>query len=107
MPRARRKPSYCHHRPTGQAYCRIDGRMVYLGAWDTPDSRSRYESEVEAWSLRQNPKASMLTIDDLVLRYLKHCETYYRTPEGRDTGETSNVKAACRYVVRECGTVRV
>lgn len=106
MPRVRQRPTYCLHKPSGRAYTRVDGRMVYLGDWDSEDSRDRFRVEVENWSLRQNPVGATLTVDDLALRYLKHCQTYYQK-DGRDTGETSNVKAALRYAIQECGTVRV
>ena len=39
-------PSYGHHKPSGQAYVRfITGgvrRFVYLGEYDTPESRAEY-----------------------------------------------------------------
>ena len=37
-----RIPKYCLHAPTGQAYVRVRGRMVYLGKHGTPASREAY-----------------------------------------------------------------
>jgi hypothetical protein len=88
MPRVRQRPSYCLHKPSGRAYTRVNGRMIYLGPWDTEESRGRFAEELEAWSLQQNPASRVLTVDDLALRYLRHCQTYYLR-DGRDTGETS------------------
>ena len=31
-----RIPSYRHHKPSGQAVVTLNGRDIYLGAWDTP-----------------------------------------------------------------------
>lgn len=42
----------------------------------------------------------MLTIDDLCLLYLCHCDGYYRK-DGQPTGETENNRRALRYVVAQ------
>ena len=42
--------------------------MIYLGAWDSQDSRTRFAAELESWSLHQNPLGGLLTVDDLTLR---------------------------------------
>ena len=39
----KKKPGYWNHKPSGQAYVRIDGKDHYLGAYDCPESRDRYE----------------------------------------------------------------
>ena len=38
MPRPKSPPRYEFHKPTGQAITRIDGRIIYLGKYDTPAS---------------------------------------------------------------------
>ena len=48
-----RLPSLCLHKPTGQAYVRLKGQMMYLGRHDKPKSRIRYMyifSEFETFS---------------------------------------------------------
>lgn len=47
MPR-QPKYAYCLHRPTGQAYVRIAGRIRYLGKYGTNDSRVRHRNLVAA-----------------------------------------------------------
>lgn len=50
MPSLRRRiPSYRHHRPTGQAVVRLDGRDHYLGRFGTPESRQRYDRLIAEW----------------------------------------------------------
>lgn len=49
MPARKRPPAYCLHRPTGQAFVRIDGRCIYLGRFNTADSRRRYQEELARW----------------------------------------------------------
>ena len=41
MPR-KSVPSYRLHKPSGQARTIIDGRHVYLGKYNSPESRQRY-----------------------------------------------------------------
>ena len=38
-----RVPSYRHHKPTGQAVVTLNGHDVYLGKWETKDSRAEYD----------------------------------------------------------------
>ena len=44
-------PKYSHHKPSGRAYVRVpDGpgrrRVIYLGAFGTPESRDAYALEI-------------------------------------------------------------
>ncbi len=42
MPRPRsKKPAYQHH-VSGQARVQLDGKLYYLGEYDSPESRARY-----------------------------------------------------------------
>jgi len=42
MPLCKRIPSYCLHRPWGQACVIIDGKHVYLGIYGSAQSREQY-----------------------------------------------------------------
>ena len=41
--RSFRTPSYRLHKPSGQAVVTINGRDIYLGGFNTPESRSEYD----------------------------------------------------------------
>ncbi|HOW72930.1 MAG TPA: hypothetical protein PKY77_20205 [Phycisphaerae bacterium] len=43
------KPSYRHHKPSDQAVVTIDGKDFYLGPYDTPESRSKYDRLIAMW----------------------------------------------------------
>ena len=44
MPRSPGKvPSYCHHKASGRAVVRIDGRDHYLGPFGCDDSHAEYQ----------------------------------------------------------------
>ena len=41
-----RVPSYSHHRATGQAYVKLNGKFVYLGTYGTEESRRKGEQVI-------------------------------------------------------------
>ena len=102
------KPSYLHHKPTGQARVRINGRDIYLGPYRSPESREKYEAVIAEW-FASNGDASRynLTIDDLVLLFLEFAENYYRRENDEPTGELRNLQHALRPLIRLFGRTRV
>lgn len=85
MSRRRSLPSYTLHKPSGQARVRIDGQDVYLGSYDSAESRERYAQLLlglarqrqvpalnEDWTQRPDFK-----VKELVLRYCLFAEEYY------------------------------
>ena len=51
MSQPRKQPRYCLHKSSGQARMRINGRDVYLGPHDSPESHERYERLMREWHL--------------------------------------------------------
>lgn len=98
MPR-KKKPGYWHHKPSGQAYVRLDGKDHYLGEYNSPESRDRYDEIVREWTVNQSADGVTLTVDELSLRYLQHARQHYRK-NGEETSEVSSIMAALRVVVR-------
>ena len=50
MPRSPGKvPSYCHHKASGRAVVRIDGRDHYLGPYGCDDSHAEYQRLIAQW----------------------------------------------------------
>src|SRR3954453_24214309 len=105
MPSKTRKvPSYRLHRPTGQAVVRLDGRDHYLGKFDTPTSHERYHRLIAEWlsaGFTAHPSGPAtplvdVTVSQLVLAYWRHCQTYYRQPDGTAASELDNIKLALR-----------
>ncbi len=44
-----RVPKYSHHKPTGQAYVRLNGKFLYLGKYGSDESHRRYEATIGTW----------------------------------------------------------
>lgn len=114
-----RIPNYRLHKATGQAVVVLRGRSVYLGKFDTPESRAKYDRvmarylagradpEHPATESASRPTTSAtrsadLSVAELVLRYWGHAKTYY-TKNGRPTGELYPLKQALRVLRRHFG----
>ena len=51
----RRIPKYSKHKASGQARVRIDGRTIYLGKYDSPDSHRKYDALIARWLSGEKP----------------------------------------------------
>jgi integrase len=87
----------------------IAGRDVYLGRHGTPESRAEYDRLVAEWLLQGRPQVarpvaggSDTTVNEMVLAYLKHVDSYY-VKNGKPTSEPRNIKLALRPVRRLYG----
>ncbi|QEL19848.1 tyrosine-type recombinase/integrase [Limnoglobus roseus] len=103
-------PAYCLHKPTGRAYVtvRVNGkrRPIYLGTYDSPESRQRY-AEVIA-GLKESPPAPPATptsppptppradllVADAYALWIAHCRVYYRLPDGSPSREQDHHRLA-------------
>ncbi len=79
-----RTPAYRFHKPSGQAVVTLNGRDFYLGRFNTPESRADYDRLIAEWLANgrrlpqsRNGQAVDLTINEILLAYLRYAETYY------------------------------
>jgi integrase len=87
---ARRKsiPSYCHHKPSGQAVSYIDRKAVYLGPHESPESRQAYAallSRLAAESLADKSKTTTngrsVSVATLCLKFVTDELARFSIPE--------------------------
>ena len=98
MPRRPRVPSYRHHKPSSQAVVTIHGRDHYLGIWGSEESKAEYQRLItELWSSGCVDEPSKLSVGELILRFWRHAEGYYRK-DGQPTSELSLIRQAMRPV---------
>jgi integrase len=97
-----RTPSYRLHKPSGQAVVTLDGRDIYLGRYNSPESRAEYDRLIAEWlsNGRRLPgptsgSGTDLTVNEMLLAYLRHADSYY-TKGGRPTSEPKNIRLALR-----------
>ncbi len=81
----KKEPGYCRYKGTNQAFVRLNGQMIYLGEYNSAESRERYARIKAEWLL--NPQAEKFkpkskksgpTMADVCLAYLDHAEKYYQ-----------------------------
>jgi hypothetical protein len=78
-----RTPSYRHHKPSGQAVVTLNGRDVYLGRYNSPESLARYDQAIAEWLAngRRLVTSADLTVAELMVRYLTHVDARYTSSE--------------------------
>lgn len=107
MPRlkANQVPSYRLHRQSGQAIVTLNGRDILLGAHNSTESRSAYQRYIAEWLAngRQLAAAEELTVTELIARFWKHAEAYYRLPDGSDSSEIESFRQALKPLARLYG----
>ena len=101
-------PAYRLHRASGQAVVTLNRKDTYLGPYLSEESRRRYDAAVAEWLARGRrpvePEAPTLTVDDLIERFLTHCEAYYIDRDGRPNAkELAHIKRALEPLHRLFG----
>lgn len=98
--KSRRIPKYRLNKTSGRAVVTLNGVDHWLGKYDSPESREKYDRLLAEWlaSGRQSSKASTpdLTIIELIARFWSHVEAFYRKPDGSLSGEAENYRLALR-----------
>lgn len=95
---SRNKPKYALHKATGQARVRLAGKDHYLGTYDSPESRLKYEELVGRFLSNRKLDSSSFRCDRLALQYLTHAKAYYRK-NGKKTSEVHAIRVALRHLV--------
>jgi len=91
-----KEPGYCLHKPSGQAFIKLSGKIYYLGLYGTDESREKYNRIKSEWLMnrRQPERKSRLsaktTVADVCNAFLDHSESYY------GKSEQTNFELACR-----------
>jgi integrase len=102
-------PSICLHKATGQAVVRLDGKDYYLGKYGTPQVQQRYDRLIAEWlaGKRSRPvpgeSGNGFTVDEVLVRYWRWAESYYRDDDGRPARELENIRDALKPLRRLYG----
>jgi integrase len=92
-------PSYRKHKPTGQAVVTLNGRDHYLGRYGTAASKAEYDRLVSEWlagGRQLSGQDGDLTVNELLLAYMRHADQHYRKPDGQPTRQLELVRLAMR-----------
>lgn len=104
-----RIPSYRRHKPTGQAVVTVrlaDGsrKDVYLGPWKSAESHTEYARIISEIGVAASPAMAVkshdrdLSINELILAFLRHADTHYRRADGTATQEPVEYRLTLRFV---------
>lgn len=112
MSRSQRKiPKYRHNKTTNRACVEIDGKVYWLGLYDSPESHAEYERLIGEWlsngrRLETTPPDAFKIVN-LIAAFWRHAEQYYRRPDGTQTSELDNYRQAMRPLRRLYGDLPV
>ena len=113
-----RSPSLVHHKPTGQARVRLNGRDFYCGKFGSPESLVRYQELLAQHTAGTIPKSKPrvvkplprnpgvpLSVDMLAARYItEHVLIHYRHPDGTHTSEVDGIRNSIQWLIDFAGT---
>ena len=122
---SKKLPVYRLHKPSGQARVRFCGREIYLGRFDSPESRQRYAellSKIVTGTLpllddetgrkagrtaKAIPSAeTAISVNELALGFLRHADQHYRKG-GERTDEYDCFVSAIKPMKELYGTLAV
>ena len=113
-----RPPKYTLHKGSGQAIVKINGKVHYLGPWQSAESKVRYQEAVSSWAAQQVraanaptlvadlPHTADTTVVELIVAYLEHAKPWY-TKNGEPTGSLAAVRPVLRLLREMSGSVPV
>ncbi len=104
MAKSRRIPAYVHHKPTGQARVRINGRDHYLGKYGSPESHERYDELISELVIDVEP-ASCKTLTAVLAAWWPECKARYQKGKGR-LGGAQNWRPIIRLLREKHGDER-
>ncbi|MBK7875944.1 MAG: site-specific integrase [Planctomycetes bacterium] len=109
---SKRSPTLRRHKRSGHAYARLDGRQVWFGPYDDPETHQRFSRTLAEWTangrrLPPSRHADKMRVADLVASYLEFAQRFYCRPDGTPTREVENLRDAVRPLLALYGTLPV
>lgn len=91
-----RLPKCALHKASGQARVRINGQEHFLGPYDSPESRARYDALLASYLDRQRRPDTGVTASQLVALFWRFANARYRSGQnGRQADHDGAKKAKC------------
>ena len=101
----RKIPRMSHHRASGQAVVRLNGRDCYLGPWGSQTATREYDGLIAEWLAtgRQATTGSHFMVNQLIVTFWDYASEYYRHADGTPTNEIRNYREALKHLRRLYG----
>src|SRR5437660_6217874 len=107
---APRIPSYCRHKATGQAVVTLGGKDFYLVAYNSAESREKYNRLIADWLVnggKLTPLAEVpedFTVAELMARFIQNAARNYVRPDGQRSSEVDCYRSAFKPLRELYGT---
>ncbi len=105
-----RRPIYGLHAARNLARTTVNGKRIYLGPYNSPESKSAFNKILAEWEAAHAERSTAapvtLTVSRLAVLFLKHAEKEY-VRNGKPTGETANFRTALKQLTNMYYGVRV
>ncbi len=93
-------PKYRHHKSTNRAVVTLNGHDHYLGKWESPGSRAKYDRLIATWlandrRLPETQPDGVITVGAVLVAFMEHALVYYRK-NGEPTKEVASFREALR-----------
>ena len=100
-------PPYRLHKASGRGYVNLNGRRTYLGKFDLPEMRAKYDQFIAEWlanGRQRRADPATLTVNELAARFWRHAESYYRHSHGIEPArQSAEDRTAIRDDARSAG----
>ena len=103
-------PTLRPHRRSRHACARFNGRQVWFGPYDDPETHQRFARTLAEWRangrrLRSDAERRDLPVADIVAAYLEFAKRFYSGPDGKPTREVEHVASGVRCLLKLYGTL--
>jgi len=106
MPRSSLVPKYCLHRPSGRAYVRLFGKVVYCGQYGTAESKREYGRLIAEHAVSPLPRPSTpgeITVTEVCAAYWDFAQGYY-CKNGVPSGWLAHIRLMLRKLRETYGS---
>ncbi len=97
-------PTYRQRKSRGLAVVTINGKDLYLGQFNSRESRTKYDRLIQEWLASGRVMTSetpieeeLFSIAELIVAYMKHATVFYQK-YGKPTSHLHNVEDAMAYL---------
>ena len=105
MPRSSLVPKYCLHKPSGRAYVRIHGKVIYTGDYGTAESKQKYGRLIAELAVNPLPRSKIpgeITVTEVCDFYWEHAQRYY-CKNGKPSGWLAHIRLMLRKLRKTYG----
>ena len=103
MARRKRLPGRLLHKASGQSIVVLNGKTHYLGKHDSEEAIKEYDRIIAEWLSNgrdglnvEHATKEEIAVSVVVAKYILWAKDYYRTPEGKCSGQLPSIKQALK-----------